>query len=103
MIRESLLMRRIQETLAASGKITVWRNNVGFDPERRIRYGLAVGSADLIGFLHGTGQFVGIEVKTAAGRLSPEQQAWARHVNGKGAVCVTFRSVEEATVWIGSK
>lgn len=94
--RESVVQRQIQEALASSGRVTLWRNSVGFDRERKVRYGLAVGSADLIGFIHGTGQFLGVEIKTEIGRLSKEQTYWINVVNKRGGRALVLRSVDEA-------
>jgi hypothetical protein len=59
-----------------------------------VRYGLAVGSADLIGCLDG--RFVALEVKAAAGRTSPEQRQWLDLVRRNGGFACVVRSVDEA-------
>jgi Holliday junction resolvase len=69
-------------------------------------FGLAVGSADLIGFQtvevtpdmvgKKVAVFVSIECKSATGKTRPEQEAWARTVQSKGGKAVIARSVEEA-------
>lgn len=43
--------------------LVLWRNNVGLavDGPRKIRYGLAVGSSDLIGLLVPEGRFVALD------------------------------------------
>lgn len=77
----------------------LWRNNVGELPDRRgipIKYGLAVGSADLVGLVKVTGQFFAAEIKTPVGRLSVEQKAWLQTIRSFGGVAVVLRSVEEA-------
>ena len=59
-----------------------------------MRYGLAVGSADLIGCLGG--RFIALEVKAAAGRTSPEQRQWLDLVRRNGGFAAVVRSVDEA-------
>jgi len=71
-----------------------------------VQFGLARGSADLIGWRSVVvtpdmvGQriavFTSIEVKTATGRLRPEQQAWLGVVQGAGGIAGVARSVEDA-------
>jgi hypothetical protein len=74
----------------------LWRNNTGVAEHRgaRVRYGLAVGSADLIGCLDG--RFVALEVKAATGRASPEQRQWLDLVRRNGGFACVVRSVDEA-------
>lgn len=76
--------------------LVMWRNNTGVAEHRgaRVVYGLAVGSADLIGCLDG--RFVALEVKAAAGRTSPEQRQWLDLVRRNGGFAAVVRSVAEA-------
>lgn len=83
----------------------VWRNNVGVLPDKRgvpVRYGLATGSSDLIGFVPVTitpdmvGQtvavFVSVETKAGKGRATREQAAWIAMVQrfgGRAGICRT--------------
>jgi hypothetical protein len=55
----------------------VFRNNVGTwnDGTSFVRYGLAVGSPDLVCILRGS-IFVGIECKTLNGRITKDQENW---------------------------
>lgn len=91
---------RIQdEIVLAIGKrpdCVVWRNTTGQyrDGPRVIRYGLAVGSADLI--VCARGRFVALEVKTPTGRQSEHQRQFEAHVKRAGGVYAVVRSVEEA-------
>jgi hypothetical protein len=59
-----------------------WKNPVGFDHEKKIHYGLFKGSSDLIGCFRG--RFIGVELKTPAGRQSPEQKKWQGQVEDRG-------------------
>jgi dihydroxyacid dehydratase/phosphogluconate dehydratase len=71
-----------------------------------VQFGLARGSADLIGYRSITitpemvGQqvavFASIEVKTPTGRIRPEQRAWMETVQAAGGIAGVARSVEDA-------
>mgnify|MGYP006273510687 CR=1 FL=1 len=87
----------------------LYRNNTGtlYDRQGRpVTFGLAKGSADLIGWTTRTitpdmvGQtvavFTSLEVKTPTGRVSPEQRQWLEAVQAAGGVAGVVRSVEEA-------
>ncbi len=63
---------------------------------RFTRYGLAVGSADIVGIVGPRGTFLALEVKTPTGRVSTEQRQWLAIVNRRGGVARVVRSVEEA-------
>jgi hypothetical protein len=73
---------------------------------RPVQFGLARGSADLIGYRTITitpemvGQqvavFASIEVKTPTGRIRPEQQAWLDTIQAAGGIAGVARSVEDA-------
>ena len=88
----SLSEQRIQQEIriaCGTGATRLWRNNTGTLRDqhgRPVQFGLARGSADLIGYRTITitpdmvGQqvavFASIEVKTPTGRIRPEQQQW---------------------------
>lgn len=91
---ERHLMDSIRAALCAVEGVRVWRNNVGVDTMRGIRYGLGVGSPDLVGIAWG--RFVGLEVKTPTGRVSKEQTMWLDMVRRFGGVAGVARSVEDA-------
>lgn len=85
-----------REALVATGQVLLWRNNTGFDRERKVKYGLGLGGADLVGLVRSSGKFLSVEVKTPPGRLSPEQRLWREAVQSAGGVYILARSVDEA-------
>lgn len=62
----------------------------------RIKSGLAVGSADLIGIVLPFGRFLSIEVKSDSGRMTQAQTDWIKIVRSFGGVAGVARNVEEA-------
>ena len=93
----------------STGATRLFRNNTGTLKDqngRPVSFGLCKGSADLIGWRTVTitpemvGQqiavFLSIEVKTATGRLRPEQQQWLDVVQAAGGIAGVARSVEDA-------
>jgi hypothetical protein len=98
---ETFLMQRVRAAIAHTGLIVLWRNNTGVDLERRVRYGLGNGSADLVGLVRGSGRFFALEIKTPTGRLSKDQEAWGSVVRKKGGFCAVVRSEAEALAAVG--
>lgn len=92
---ETKIQRSILEAVNASGLAVLWRNNVGFDRDHRMRYGLCVGSSDLIG-LTANGRFVALEVKTDTGKPTREQKLYLSLVAKLGGIAQVVRSVEDA-------
>jgi hypothetical protein len=93
----------------STGATRLWRNNTGTLRDqhgRPVQFGLARGSADLIGYRSITitpemvGQqvavFASIEVKTPTGRIRHEQQQWLETVQAAGGIAGVARSVEDA-------
>ena len=93
----------------SNGDTRLFRNNTGTLKDangRPVQFGLCKGSADLIGWRTVTitpemvGQqvavFTSIEVKTATGRLRPEQQQWLDAVQAAGGIAGVARSVSDA-------
>ena len=96
---ESKLLAEIREALGGEVDLVLWRNNTGAlrdDTGRQVRYGLAVGSADLIGILAPSGRMFALEVKAPGGRVSLEQERWIRLAESMGAFARVVRSVPEA-------
>jgi hypothetical protein len=97
------------------GDTRLWRNNTGtlYDRQGRpVTFGLCKGSADLIGLRSITigpehlGQrlavFAAVEVKSATGRLTPEQAAFLEQVQAMGGLAGVARSVEDAAAILGN-
>ena len=72
----------------------------------RQKFGLAVGSGDLIGYRRVTitpemvgrdvAVFLSCEVKTEKGPVREEQYRWAAHINSVGGIAVIARSLDAA-------
>ena len=99
----------------STGNTRLFRNNTGTLRDqhgRPVTFGLAKGSADLIGWTTRTitpemvGQqvavFTSIEVKSATGRLRPEQQQWLDAVQSAGGIAGVARSVDSARELLAS-
>ena len=109
----------IQEDIrlaVSRGDTRVFRNNVGSwinrSTNRRISYGLRVGSSDLIGW-HSVvvtpdmvgrrvAVFTSIEVKTPKGYRSPQQRRWLDQVKAAGGISGVARSPADALALISS-
>lgn len=98
MNRETPIMKAIHNAIVMTGRALLWRNNTGLATYGRakVKYGLGVGGADLVGLVRPSGRAFALEVKTPAGRLSAEQQAWHRAWAEAGGFVACVRSVEEA-------
>ena len=90
-------------------QVTLWRNHTGCLRDERgrwITFGLAPGSADLVGIRAVTitqdmvgqtiGQFVACEVKTPTGRTRVDQHHFLDHVRSRGGLAAVVKSVDEA-------
>ena len=108
---ETTLQQEIRLALGTNPDARLFRNSVGSLPDPRtgrlVTFGLARGSADLIGWrtitvtqaMVGTrlAIFTSIEVKTpTGGRIRPEQQAWLEAVHHAGGIAGIARSVTDA-------
>lgn len=112
--KEADLLAKIRIALGLEPDLVLWRNAVtrldAWNPNTggstMVHGGLPVGSADLVGILtvslpigpspRSIGLFIALEVKTATGRTSPEQDAWLALVRKKGGFATVVRSVENA-------
>lgn len=117
-------MQRVSETeiqqqirlQCSRGPVRLWRNNSGSLPDPRtgryVTFGVgSPGGSDLIGYRRvritpemvgqEIAQFAAVEVKTARGRVRPEQQQFIEHVRGAGGVAGIARSVDDAQSLLG--
>jgi len=107
-VSEQQIQQNIRLT-CSTGATRLFRNNTGTLKDqhgRPVSFGLCKASADLIGWrtvtvtpeMVGTqvAVFASIEVKTAAGRLRPEQQQWLDAVQAAGGIAGVARSVSDA-------
>lgn len=93
---EIKLMKEIQLQVSKLGHVC-FRNNVGFATTKNgcnIRYGLCVGSSDLIGWTK-DGRFLAIEVKTSKGIMRTEQIKFLDAVNKSGGIGIVARSTTD--------
>jgi hypothetical protein len=109
---ETHLQQEIRLALGTKPDLRLYRNNCGSLPDPRtgrlVTFGLARGSADLIGWrtLVITPEMVGqriavftsLEIKTPSGRLSPAQTHWLHAVRSAGGIAGVARSVADAVV-----
>ena len=97
MTEEHIIQNKIREAL--SPYAVIFRANVGsgvtYDG-RHFDTGLPKGFSDLFGFRKSDGKAIFIEVKTAGGRVSPEQKNFIGRMKESGAVAGVCRSPEEA-------
>ena len=107
-MKESNMQKLIMLSISEYGS-TVWRNNTGVLKNEAgipIRFGLCVGSSDLVGITPVTitqdmvgktvGVFTAVEVKTPKGRTSPEQDRFLEAVRNAGGIAGVARSPTEA-------
>jgi hypothetical protein len=112
---ETTIQQQIRLALGTRSDLRLFRNNTGTLPDPRtgrpVQFGLAKGSADLIGLRTVTitpdmvGQqvavFTSIEVKTKSGRATPAQQNWLHMVRRAGGIAGIARSVRDANEIVG--
>lgn len=96
---ENDIKHSIRVALGKLGWVSIYNNpvGVGFTKDGdRITYGLSVGSPDLVGFIRGSGKFLGVEVKTKSGRVSDDQRKWLDYATASGCIVGVARSPEDA-------
>ena len=83
-----------------------WRTNSGLTVlpasgpnTRRVVKGAPGGTPDIFVVLRG-GRLVGLEVKTATGKLRPSQEAWAARAERHGVPYAVVRGVFEALTFV---
>jgi len=113
---ETAIQQRIRLALGKLRHVRMFRNNCGKLPDPRtgrwVEFGVGnPGGGDLLGWRTVTvtpemvgqriAQFVSLEVKTATGRVRPEQERWRQAVEKAGGVAAVVRSVEDAERALG--
>lgn len=94
-------MRNIQLALSEAGH-TVFRANVGRFRTQDGRWfdtGLPAGFSDLFGFTQSGRPFF-MEIKTATGRVSPEQHQFLDAMRKRGAIAGVVRCVDDALIFL---
>lgn len=105
--RETPIVGAIIAALNSLDHVQVWRNNTGVLEDRNgtpVRYGLAVGSSDIIGMVAvrlgigtcGFGRFIAIEVKVPGKKPTEDQLRFFDIVRKRGGFAACVHSVEEA-------
>lgn len=106
-MREQDIQNAVMVALSRNGH-RVWRSNAGMalspsilnDPERKPdRHWIKLlpnGFPDLFGYNGQTGQFFAIEMKTATGRLRPDQIKFAEFIKNQPVRYGVARSVDDA-------
>lgn len=97
----------------AGKTLRITEGQILIGPYRRVQFGLCPGSCDLIGWRAVTitpemvgqqvAQFVGVEVKSATGKLRPDQENFIRVLRESGGCAGVARSVEEAITLLEEK
>ena len=93
---EKTIQKEILAWLKGAGYLH-WRQNSGniFMPGRMVRLGYA-GLPDIIVILPPTGRVVGLEVKSAVGKMRPAQVEFAAQLVKAGGEYAVVRSVADA-------
>jgi hypothetical protein len=97
-VTEGDVRESIELALNRQGSVRVRLNAQYSGPARGgyTRAGLGTGTADLIGYVLGSGRFFAIEVKTSTGKVSDEQREWLAQTNREGGYAAVARTPEEA-------
>lgn len=96
---EASVLKKVKHALETCGGVYVMRNNVGAGKRKGfyVKYGLDVGSADLVAIVAPYGRWLCVETKRPKGNEATEaQEKWLRKMRGYGAVVGVCRTAEEA-------
>lgn len=96
MNRETPIRNAVREALVSSGRWIGWRNNVGVDLGHGVRYGLGLGSPDLVGALRGTGRMCCFETKAPKRGPDANQRMWHHAARAAGIFVAVVRSPDDA-------
>lgn len=107
-MKETALLRTLLIHTSALG-MRLFRNNVGVLQDARgqhVRYGLCVGSADLIGWTpvtitpsmvgHTVAVFTALETKAGLNRATDAQRRFLDAVNAQGGIAALVRELADA-------
>ena len=100
---ERRIQFEIREFIGGLDDFVIFRNNTGEANlnGRRVKFGLCVGSSDLIG-IHKTGRFIALELKTDKGKPSDDQKRFISLINKYGGAAAVLRSLEDAQGFVES-
>ena len=93
-MKESDIQRSILDYLAMRRHFFFRCNTGAYKTEHGsfIRFG-SKGAADI--FVCANGRMIGIEVKTASGKLSPDQEAFGKALEAAGGIYIVARSIDD--------
>lgn len=94
-MKEADIQREVMMELSRLGA-TIWRNNTGVLKDSRgvpVRFGLCVGSSDIIGLYQG--RFLAVEVKTPQGKVTKKQKKFLDLVIKNGGIAFIARGKED--------
>jgi hypothetical protein len=94
---ETDLVRGLLGALAMEPGVIAWRNNSGVARVHgsTVRYGLGVGSPDIICCVAPYGRLVGLEAKAGRGKQEPEQKIWQAAIEEHGGYYDVVRTILE--------
>lgn len=97
-VTEGDIRQAIEVALSEQGLVRVFLNAQYSGPARGgyTRAGLGTGTADLVGYVLGTGRFFALEVKKKTGVVSTAQVEWLAQTNREGGYAAVVRTPEEA-------
>ena len=90
-MRENLVSAEVRLVFGQAEGFVLWLNPIGFDHEKRIRYGLQVGSSDCIGIAPG-GLLLALETKGTRTVTTDEQLRYLQLVYDMGGVACRIGS-----------
>lgn len=102
---ETLLVAEIRLALGKRTDVIMFRNSVGYDKEKHVKFGLMKGSSDLIGLVKPSGRFIALEVKLPGWKRprnqhEREQQEFIDMIRSAGGYGAFVTSVDTAMVCV---
>lgn len=97
MRKEADVLEDVMLAVGGQDDCVVWRNSTGLaeHEKRKARYGLCVGSSDVIGLGPG-GRFLAIECKRPGGKATEKQRKFLKLVKKYGGIAGVAESKEQA-------